>query len=91
MTLGKHELRQLDLLAELASYGLNQSRDDENETYRSGGIETVGHMLACAICQWITTDSVPTSDVIESLSLDEYPPYMVLKTTLQLYVERLKQ
>jgi hypothetical protein len=82
---------KVNLLAEIATYGLEHTRDDADEDnweYRTGGYETVGHILSCFISQHITHKSEPTSDIINVLRLDEYPTKEQIKELLLEYLIR---
>jgi hypothetical protein len=87
LTKSQSVLSQLRLISEIAAYGLEWSEDaGEKDSYRVGSVETVGHVIACCVCQWITGDSEPTSDVIDFLRLHEYPKRRQIFTRLKKYL-----
>jgi hypothetical protein len=85
--------QKLDLIAEIASYGLShtQGDPDTNETYRLGAVDTVGHIIACCLSQWLTNEGEPTADTIEALGLYEYPSYTELRDKLKAYLDERNQ
>ena len=78
--------KQLDLLAEMASYGVSWALDDSgNETaYTHGVLEGVAHMVACCLVQWGFTygEALPTDEAADALELREYPDRYRLRRLL---------
>lgn len=90
MKITKKIQTKIDRMAEITDYSLQWVRDmdpEENKSYRLGGIETAGHQLACMICQWVTHDSEPTSDVILAMKLHDFPSRGLLKRYLRRYIK----
>lgn len=89
MKITKKITRQIKWMAEVTSYGLEWVKDmdpSENKSYRLGGIETVGHTLACMISQKVTHDSEPTSDVIVAMKLQDFPSRGLLTRYIRRYI-----
>jgi hypothetical protein len=69
--------RQIHLLAELLSYGIewNQNLDYDGpgiNPYRLGGLETTAFTFSCCVVQWFGLDSgLGASDVMQVLELDK--------------------
>lgn len=69
--------RQIHLLAELLSYGIEWNRDLEptpgSDYYKLGGLETTAFAFSCCVVQWFGLDAgVGTSDVMEIFELDKW-------------------
>lgn len=89
---------KVELISEIALYALEHTAYDDRGhrkktvgeayfEYHTGAVETVGHMIACCISQWITKDSEPTSDVIDALKLTEYPSRDKIRKRLVKYLK----
>lgn len=67
---------KLELLAEIISYGLDnislQPADDTlSDTWYAGQFEVLSHQIACCLSQWVTKDSVFTSEILEFFAFDD--------------------
>lgn len=70
-----HEvLRKIDLLGELAYYGIAYVEGVGNYAYYAGGTSTIAHIIACCLAQWFDIDGVPTDSVMEALRFDSPNP-----------------
>ena len=90
MKITKKISTKIDHMVEITTYGLEWVKDmdpAEAKSYRIGGIETIGHQLACMICQWVTRDSEPTSDVILAMKLHDFPSRGLLRRYLRRYIK----
>jgi dihydropteroate synthase len=58
-------------LVEIVRYGIDWVNDIDNDSYVTGGIETVAHQIACCICQWYNIKAgVPTCETRDYLELN---------------------
>ncbi len=64
---------RIAITSQLAHWGLDWIAQENDATYNEGGVDTIGHMVACSIAQFINIDGVPTSDTIDALGLREMP------------------
>ncbi len=78
-----NRLEVLERIIDTAIYGLKWLNDSEiSASYKLGGIETLGHVLACQISQWVTNKGVSTSDTILALKLKKNPDREHLRRNL---------
>ena len=80
---------KLDLIAEQASYAISwlQDCEDPDETgWIHSSIDTVGHQIACSLCQWFNLDGVPTAETVDYLELQKLPGREALRKNLELYL-----
>ena len=73
-----HELRELEQIAEIASYGFEFQADmvgEELPAYITGTYEATAFIVACALCQrfGLEKDGVGTAETLEALSTKRGP------------------
>lgn len=89
--------KQIKRIAEIVSYGLGHLElgagdvSFEESSYTRGGIETLGHMAACCITQWITNDSTGTGETVEALHLEQNPSREQIEEYLTEYLKVILQ
>jgi len=81
-------------LAKQSAYGLEWVRDNDPERdngYIAGAVECVGFQIACTLVHEIfPKSSLPTSDVVQDLLLDEFPREKLLHKRLCDMVEHFE-
>lgn len=69
-------MKKLEILAEIICYGLDnislQPADDTlSHEWYAGQLEVLSHQISCCLSQWVTKDSVFTSDILEFFGFED--------------------
>lgn len=88
--LTNHQRQRIAIAAEIAAYALDWIKPVQGAEIGNGeALEAIAHQLACCITQWVTHDSVGTSETWEFLRLDTYPNKHQLEERMLEYITAL--